>query len=256
MRALHAAAALALGALILPAAAPPAAVVRGEHAYDRWCRTCHGGDGRGDGPSARWLDLPPRDLVRAEYRWRSTPSGSLPTDTDLRRTLDDGLFGTPMPGWRDRLPGRLRTDLVAFVKTLSERFADPDEYEPPIVIPRPPEPTEGSVEVGRDVYTRMQCGTCHGERGDGDGEAAGELKDSLGRPLPAYDFTKGYYKGGTSPQAIYRTYMTGLDGTPMPAYEHAVPKDERWPLVFYTLSLGREGGPLDWLFGPLEEQGP
>ena len=239
-----------------PDGAPePAAAVRGGLVFAKHCRACHGPDGLGNGQAARWLDVPPRDLVRAEYRWRTTPTGEPPTVADLLRTVDEGAFGTPMPAWRTRLPAAARRDLVAHVRTLSDRFSGEDP-EPPLVIPDAPAPAPGDVEKGREAYVRLQCGTCHGESGRGDGSAAAELRDSEGRPVKAYDFTKGYFKGGRTPPAVYRTYMTGLDGTPMPSYAHAVSEAERWPLVFHTMSLARERGVLDWLLGPLEEQDP
>jgi len=37
-----------------------------------------------------------------------------------------------------------------------------------------------------------------------------------------YDFTHGNYKVGSSPSDIYRTLVTGLDGTPMPAFEASI----------------------------------
>ncbi|HWK11575.1 MAG TPA: cytochrome c [Vicinamibacterales bacterium] len=43
---------------------------RGRQLYaERGCAVCHGADGRGDGPAAKRLDTPPRDLTDARlYR--------------------------------------------------------------------------------------------------------------------------------------------------------------------------------------------
>ncbi len=83
----------------------------------------------------------------------------------------------------------------------------------------------------------MKCGECHGETGKGDGEKADTLKDDLGQPAPPNAFTRGVYKGGGDPSDIYLRFTTGMDGSPMPSYEDSLTNEERWALVFYTLSL-------------------
>jgi len=231
--------------------APPQ-VTEGRAVFERHCAACHGETGAGDGPAADMLPVQPRDLTRGEFRWRSTPSGTLPTDADLLRTIADGATGTWMTGWRDWLVPRELNAVVAYVKTLSPRF-EAQAAQAPLAIGNPPNPTSESIARGRDVYVKMKCAKCHGDTGRGDGPASATLEDNMGRPMPAYDFTTGFYKGGAGARAIYRTYMTGLDGTPMPSYAEAVPEDDRWPLVHYTLSLGRARGALGWIFDPLEE---
>jgi len=222
-------------------------------AYRDNCAPCHGLDGQGAGPAARWLDPPPRNFTRGEYKWRSTPTGRLPTDADLLRTIDAGVFGTAMPAWKLYLPEETRLALVQYIKAFSARFAE-EEIEPTIEIPEVPEVTPESVEIGRRAYEKYKCLECHGPAGAGDGPAARTLKDSQDRPIQAHDFTKGFIKAGSTPEAIYKIYMTGLDGTPMPSFAQTISEEERWPLVFFTLSLHRERGVLDYLFGPLEEQ--
>jgi DMSO reductase family type II enzyme heme b subunit len=44
-------------------------------------------------------------------------------------------------------------------------------------------------------------------------------------------------KGGASPEDIYRTFMTGLDGTPMPSFIDDLVEEQRWQLVHYIQSL-------------------
>ncbi|MBI2377237.1 MAG: c-type cytochrome [Deltaproteobacteria bacterium] len=229
-----------------------ASVARGERAYRSFCSTCHGILGDGEGPAARWLDPPPRSFVRGEFKWRTTGTGEMPTDDDLLRTVNEGARGTAMPAFANRLPLRMRKDVVQYVKTFSPRFKDPPAT--PLDIPDPPEVTPELLERGRAAFERVKCWDCHGQEGRGDGPSSSTLVDSLGRPIDAYDFTKGFYKGGASPKAVYRTFLTGLNGTPMPSFATSIREDERWPLVFYTLSLGRERGVLDYLFGSLEEQ--
>ena len=61
----------------------------GKVVYQKWCAGCHGDDGKGDGEGARHMIPPPRDFTgNALYQIRSTPSGQLPTDADLLRSID------------------------------------------------------------------------------------------------------------------------------------------------------------------------
>ena len=237
-----------------PTPARPSTVAHpGEAPYRTWCATCHGISGRGDGPTARWLDPPPRNFTRGEYKWRSTPSGALPTDADLLATIDTGVRGTAMPGWKTQLPLELRRVIVQYIKTFSPRF-DTESPQAAVEIPRPPEVTAAQLAEGRKVYELAKCGQCHGETGRGDGPSMGTLKDSQGRPISAYDFTRGYMKVSGTPELFYRTLMTGLSGTPMPSYQQSITAEQIWPLVYYTLSLPSEPSVLDYLFAPMSDQ--
>ena len=209
-------------------AAQPASAVEMVSAWAAWrssCAPCHGLEGDGRGPAARWLDTPPRDLTRGEFKWRSTPSGALPTDADILRTIDDGALGTPMPAWAGRLPARTRLALVQVVKSFSPRFAE-QAAPAPLEVPAAPAVTEAALATGEAVYERLKCGECHGADGRGDGPAADTLRDSQDRPIQARDFTVGNIKRGATPQALYLTFMTGLDGTPMPAFDQTTRNDQ------------------------------
>ena len=41
----------------------------------------------------------PRDFTSGKYKFRTTPSGMLPTDEDIAKVIKDGLPYTSMPGW-------------------------------------------------------------------------------------------------------------------------------------------------------------
>jgi len=69
------------------------------------------------------------------------------------------------------------------------------------------------------VYAVLECWRCHGPSGRGDGPSAGELTDDWDQIIRPYDFTTGAYKRGSSAEEVYRTFVTGLSGTPMPALE-------------------------------------
>ena len=197
--------------------APPE-VERGEKVYRRACASCHGRDGTGDGPAARSLDPRPRDLTSGKYKFRSTPTGSPPTDEDLYRIVTAGIPRTYMFAWEDLLSERERRDVVAYIKTLSDVF---EQDATPIQIPQEPPVTTASLIEGKSLYMVMQCWSCHGSAGQGDGERAETLLDDEGRPIRAFDFTIGAYKGGSDAHSVFKTFDTGLNGTPMPSYAEA-----------------------------------
>lgn len=227
----------------------PSAVARGRVIFRSACAACHGARGDGKSEAAAALSPGPADLTRGVFRYRGTPTGSLPTDEDLARTIRLGAPSTSMPAWGGHLADDEIADVVAFVKSLSPRFSVEDP-EAKVTIPEPPPRGGEAVARGKEVYKRLQCGKCHGERGRGDGWAkADEMKDDLGRVVHARDFTSGRYRGGAAPADLYRTLVTGLDGTPMPAYEGEKP-DDLWDLVDYTLSLSRKKGLWFWLSEP------
>lgn len=189
----------------------------GKKLYEKYCSTCHGPNGKGDGTAAVYLFPKPRNFTKGVFKFQSTPVGSLPTDQDLHRTIQQGMPGSAMPAW-DRLTMQDRDDLVAFIKSLSERFRTESPADP-VHIGNPPPPTPAMIDEGKAVYALAGCWQCHGTTGTGDGPSAAMLADDEGRPIRPYNFTRaGAFKGGGSPQDIYRTFSTGIGGTPMPGY--------------------------------------
>lgn len=191
----------------------------GRPVYLRHCSACHGVAGDGQGPLARFLPVTPRDFTTGLFRFRSVPSGSPPTDSDLERTVRRGIPSTPMPSW-DRVLADGQIQAVArFVRTFAPNAGEPALS---LTVPEAPPPTPEAVARGRSVYLLMQCWQCHGLGGRGDGPAAATLKDDRGRGIPALDFTRGYLKGGGGSEDVYRTLLTGLDGSPMPSYRESL----------------------------------
>jgi mono/diheme cytochrome c family protein len=196
---------------------------RGQQLYSELCKSCHGVEGRGDGPMAERLGFRPRDFTRMAFKCRSTPSGMPPTDADLARVINEGLSGTPMLGFARRLqPGDDRA-LVEYLKFLVPGLA---EASATAVIEIPPVPsfTDEMIVEGRAVYTLLRCWTCHGLDGKGKGPAAGSLTNDWGDPIGVYDFTRRRrYKCGGEDEDLYRTLHTGLTGSPMPSFTEAFP---------------------------------
>ncbi|HTM22432.1 MAG TPA: c-type cytochrome [Kofleriaceae bacterium] len=226
-----------------------ASAAEGRALFRAVCAGCHGDDGRAATPAAAVYFPAPRDLTRGEFRFRTTASGTLPLRDDLVRTLHDGLPGTAMPAWGDQLSVRQLMSLVLYVQTLSPRFADPDEEvaDEDILVRaaalQPPPDSAALRTRGRALYQQLKCHDCHGDAGRGDGPSAPTARNQDGTRGHVFDFTYGVYKGGNRPIDVYRTFMTGLDGTPMPSYADSIPAErDRWALVYYVLSLSRPRG--------------
>jgi len=150
----------------------------GKALYRRYCITCHGVHGDGAGENAPHLDPKPRDFTKATFKCRSTPSGSLPTDNDLYNTISRGIYNSAMPPWKP-LTRQQRADLVAYVKSFSPRFQE----EPPVAaVTIPPEPptSADSVHRGAELFQSMNCWSCHGKEGRGNGPSALTLTDNKG----------------------------------------------------------------------------
>jgi mono/diheme cytochrome c family protein len=189
----------------------------GKKLYERYCSTCHGLDGTGEGMAAIYLNPKPRDFTRGLFKFQSTPAGSLPTDADVERTIRNGMPGSAMPAW-DRLADQDRKDLTAYIKTFSEKFKT-ESPAATVQIGEPPNPTPQLIQEGKAVYALEGCWNCHGTTGTGDGPSAALLMDDWGKPIHPYNFTlAGAFKGGGAPKDIYKTFSTGVGGTPMPGY--------------------------------------
>jgi len=193
------------------------ALLRGRQVYEGACAACHGTAGDGNGPAAGPLSPPPRDFTAGIYKYRSSSSGDLPTDDDIYRTITNGVPRTTMPGWADLLTEQERRDVTSYIKTFTADFEDYGASTP-IVIPEETEVTAASVSEGMHLYMIMDCWSCHGARGRGDGTSAASLTDYRGRKIVAFDFTTGQYKAGSKNRDVFKTFNTGLDGTPMPSY--------------------------------------
>lgn len=236
-----------------PALWAQASAAEGRTLYRAACAGCHGDDGTGKTAAADVYFPRPRDLTKGEYRFRTTASGILPRRDDVLRTLHEGLPGTAMPAWGEQLDTRQLMSLVLYLESLSPRFQDPDEAiaEDDVLVAgelRPPPDSPALRARGKEIYALMKCADCHGETGRGDGPSAKTTKNQDGTRSHVFDFTYGIYKGGSRPADVYRTFITGLDGTPMPSYADSIPEEEdRWALVYYVLSLSRPRGLMFYL---------
>lgn len=95
----------------------PEVLNHGEFAYARYCRSCHGPTGKGDGPYAASLTPPPADLTTGEYPRMGAVGGELPSDEDIARIIIEGVEGTAMVP--QGVSERDRDALVQYLKTLA-----------------------------------------------------------------------------------------------------------------------------------------
>ena len=208
---------------------------RGKQLYRRYCVGCHGAKGDGQGDNAPYMDPRPRDFTVGTFKCRSTPTGTLPLENDVFSTIGRGLFASSMPSWK-ALTTQERADLLAYVKDFCPRWNE--KPQPALEIPAEPSNTAESATRGSKIYERMECWKCHGKDGSGNGPSATTLTDSKDRPIVPYDFTKGTrFKCGRTNEDLYKIFMTGLDGTPMPSFKDNLPPDEAWDLVHYLRTL-------------------
>jgi len=220
----------------------------GRELYTTHCSNCHGDSGDGLGSAAYLVNPKPRDFRSGVYRLRSTAGGQLPTDEDIARSIRNGLPGTPMAAYGRLLSEEEIAALVAYVKSFSPRFADSVEERTVITIPPAPELTSESAKRGREVYVQLGCIQCHGATGKGDGPSGHLMVDERGYPIPPKDFAGGIFKSGNRPEDLYRTIVTGLNGTAMPAYGATLrpdggivqSEDAGWDLIAYLHGLGSD----------------
>lgn len=177
--------------------------------YHVHCETCHGAEGRGDGPTAFGHDPRPRDFTSGTFKFTSRVSRAKPTRADLLRTLSEGLNGTGMASYgglsRAELEGAIdwvrwlalraavERELVATYEVDGEISEDAahEAYASAwdawlsaesraVPVPTPtPQATPERIARGRELFVdpkKGNCAQCHGESGRGDGPASYTLE--------------------------------------------------------------------------------
>jgi cytochrome c oxidase cbb3-type subunit I/II len=144
-----------------------------------------------------------------------------------------------MPIW-NHFSKQEKADLVAYIKIFSPRW-DKEKAGAPISIPPEPPITLDSISHGQALFTKLECWKCHGPHGQGDGPSASTLTDSQNNPIRPYNFALGgndsRFKCGSTNQDIYKIFMTGVDGTPMPSFADVIQPNDAWDLVHFLRTL-------------------
>ena len=238
---------------------PPADVIEaGKRVYFTKCVWCHGVDGAGDGPGADRLWPRPRNFNQGTFKIRHTASGELPLysyserspdsgKNDLLDTVTHGLPGSAMPPWEGILTEEQRVQVLAFVTTqlVKDRKFNDKATETQTILQlstlNPVAQTEESIKKGAELVVDKKCIECHGVDGRGDGNAF-NLKDDWGFAIQPADWHKCWNFRGTrqdpyNVRNIFRTFSTGLNGTPMPSFADNTTVEERWHIANFVGSL-------------------
>ena len=238
----------------------------GKRVYFTKCVWCHGVDGAGDGPAADRLWPRPRNFNQGTFKIRRTASGELPlfdakkaveAENDLFATVTHGLPGSAMPSWEGILTEEQRLQVLSFVTTqlIKDRKFDDKATETQTVLQvdeiKPIPVSKESLEKGAQLIVDKKCIECHGVTGRGDGNAF-NLKDDWGFPIQPANWHKCWNFRGSRQDPyniknIFRTFSTGVSGTPMPSFADNTTVEERWHIANFVNSLCErdpEGNPL------------
>lgn len=250
-------------------AAPPSAemIEAGKRVYFTKCVWCHGVDGAGDGPAADRLWPRPRNFNQGTFKIRHTASGELPLfdskkpipgQNDLFETVTHGLPGSAMPSWDGILTDEQRLQVLSFVTTqlVKDRKFDDKATETVTVLQlneiKQVPATKESIEKGKQLVVDKKCIECHGIDGRGDGNAF-NLKDDWGFAIQPANWHKCWNFRGSrrdpyNVKNIFRTFSTGVNGTPMPSFADSTTLEERWDIANFVNSLcerDMNGNPLE-----------
>lgn len=176
----------------------------GEALFAEKCAPCHGERGLGNGPQASQLSVPVAAVGLPEVARLATPAEwfTLVTEGDLERF---------MPPFRS-LTDRQRWDVVAYTFSLSENAEN--------------------VSLGEELY-QVNCASCHGPSGLGDGSAAAGLAAA-----PA-SFRDQAYMAEKSNENLYQAILNGKGS--MPAYGDQLNEEESRALAAYVRKLSYAG---------------
>jgi mono/diheme cytochrome c family protein len=189
----------------LPPLVPESLV--GSVSFDLYCASCHGRQGRGDGPTAAALRTRPADLTLLSRNNR----GTFPRDRVLSfvegsaRSAAHG--SSEMPVWGPTLRALDASDarvtvrlqnLVSFIESLQQAPVAAAGASP------------GAEPVDGARLFRAYCAPCHGATGRGDGVMAGQL-----RRVPPSLTTFSVRNGGLFPAERLRRV---IDGTGVPSH--------------------------------------
>ena len=155
-------------------------------------------------------------------------------------------------------------DFIEFTDAIDSSVESWHDAETAVVLPVTAEPAYGqeTVTAGRTLFLSQGCSKCHGEDGKGQVEwlspeflaeqdalpADKRVQinyDAWNEPAPAADLTARMLHGGRRPIDIYRRIYTGINGTPMPAFNglFAEEPEKIWQLVHYVRHVIEGGDP-------------
>lgn len=179
---------------------------QGKTAYDKECASCHGLTGKGDGSQADKLSDPPT-ILKDKEKALTTPIVAWYDQITNHSTSNS------MPAYSSVLDDRTRWDISAYLYMLNT--------------------TNEDLVLGRELYT-VNCETCHGAKGKGNGPDAGGLT------LEPPDFTFERILPPRSDQELFDIVSNGSANV-MPAYSALLSEAERKAVISYIRTLSFSG---------------
>lgn len=214
------------------------ALERGKRLYADQCASCHGADGLGQTPVGRQTGTPSIADAAAlasgsgpvaifNVVSKGTASGKHPIFNNLyfqdqfavahyARTLVKGAGADTAADLE-----QARFEAQFGVCNANVRGTVSAQVEPR---------GDEQLAKGKELY-EINCVSCHGAGGRGDGAGAAALNPKPRNfAEPATEWTNG-----ASPLAVFNTLSVGIAGTSMPSYGH-LSEDDRWALTHFLLT--------------------
>ncbi len=225
-----------------------AANALGRRVYVADCAGCHGLHGDGNGIGAQGFAQHPTDFSQGTYKLRSA-TGAVPAPGDLERTIRVGMSGTEMVPFAGVLTERSIRAVAQYLRGFSADLADPEvqpEADEVVQVPaqRPFPPSEATIAEGKKLFEEQSCTDCHGDSGEGNKDET----DDWGFRVAMVSFHLGYFKSGRTDQDLFRTIVTGMNGTTMEGYKDELSAEDTWKVVDYIRSLSSRSTVFNSLF--------
>ena len=97
----------------VPAAATAESAASGAKLYGRYCASCHGKEGKGDGLAGAKLDPKPSNLADGDWKHGAA-------DGDIFAVIHNGVKDTGMKAFASRMTERELWDGVNYIRTLKQ----------------------------------------------------------------------------------------------------------------------------------------
>jgi len=121
------------------------------------------------------------------------------------RSIDEGLYGTAMPGWKTRLSDRERRDVVAYIKTFSSFFRRYESASKALAFAARRAAARRRTESRAAILRFDRLPKCHGDQGRGDGPRHPRSRTMRSSDLAANLHENWRFNGG----GRWRTSTTG-----------------------------------------------
>ncbi len=85
---------------------------KGKVVFEKLCVTCHGAQGKGDGPAGLMMMPRPADFTSPKIKGKP--------DGELLKSIQDGRPPTTMPAYKEQLSAQQISDVLAYVRSLGK----------------------------------------------------------------------------------------------------------------------------------------